>query len=264
MHNKHLFLGFEVNAPWPLALPSGRILQHEARHVTVAFFGELSFSELLPSLEAMPKPNWSVGTVGVLDELLFLPPHHARVAAYHVKGQNIPDPFLLYQKKLSDWLREEGFELDRRDFLPHVTIARAPFHVGEWRAIFAPLPYYTGSLNLYQSSGNAHYEVIWSYEIAPPFTEIEHVADIAFQILGEKESDIHLHAQIALAFQDPKILPYLQWGNFYEEIPAIVMDLNDAIAKADRDVGLYLKAVSYHGHLQRSNELLSWEMIVDV
>lgn len=264
MSESHLFFGFGVDAPWPDEHPMGRIVKNEARHITVAFLGNVELAGVEPLLERMPKPPWKVGAVGILDEILFLPHRHPRVAAFNVSGRNFPDPLLAYQKELVNWLREEGFELDRRDFLPHVTVARAPFHVGEWRAVFYPIPYYTGPLNLYRSLGDSRYEVLWSHAILPPFIEIDHVADIAFHIYGEKEDDIHLHGQIALAFQEPKIIPYLKWIDYQSDVSSIVMELNDIVTKADQEEGLSIKAVSYHGEIQKEKGLFSWEMIVDV
>jgi RNA 2',3'-cyclic 3'-phosphodiesterase len=43
---KRLFFAFEVDAPWPEALPSGRILEPSCRHMTLAFLGNIPFAPL--------------------------------------------------------------------------------------------------------------------------------------------------------------------------------------------------------------------------
>jgi len=260
-----LFLGFEALAPWPSQFPNGRMIETKSRHITTAFFGNTSLFRLTSLLDDMPKPPWNVGTVGIFDKVLFLPHNHPRVVALNAPPLTHSDPFFSYQMHLTTWFEEKNYQLDKRDFLPHVTLARSPFNATEWKNLFSPLPYFTSSLHLYKSLGNLQYEIIWSHQIKPPFTEIEHVADIAFQISGQTPEEIHQNAQIALSFHCPEILPYLKRENLSKSLPQIMMDLNDLVSLADQEIGTPFKAVSYHGDLlQNKNGTLTWMMIIDV
>lgn len=265
MNEEHLFLGFSLKAPWPEELPQGRIAANEARHLTVAFLGSLPFEKFAPLLDSMPKPDWKVAAVGIMDELLFLPSHHPRVVATNIRCQKDHNPLLSYHQELIHFIREHSIQVDHREFLPHVSLARAPFYPGEWRAIFHPIPFFTTALHLYQSFGDSRYEILWSFEIPPPFKEIEHQADVAFHVFGVDAREIHLNALIALSFFDPRLIPYLEWDQLLTDIPSIVSSLNAMVSRADGEVGVSLKAVSYHGEIiQGESDLLTWEMICDV
>ena len=55
---KRLFFAAELTAAWPEHLPSGRILEEENRHMTLAFLGSTS-----PSIseKAIPIPSFDIG-----------------------------------------------------------------------------------------------------------------------------------------------------------------------------------------------------------
>ena len=257
-------MGFEVHAPWPSDLPKARQIDVSQRHLTVAFLGKTSFEKVEGFLPRMPKPSFLLGHVGVFDSCLFLPPKVPRVIAYHVKSLG-PDPLFNYQKKLAAFLENEGYQLEKRDFLPHVTLGRSPLIQADWENHFFPLPLYYTSLHLYESLGNSHYQSLWSFFLQAPFTEIEHAADIAFYIYGESVEQVHLHAQVALVFECPALIEYIELEKPRESVEAIVIQLNEMVTKADQDVGTPFKAVSFHGEIQKNKQgLLEWEMIVDV
>lgn len=258
---KRLFFGYEVSAPWPLELPKGRILGVTCRHLTLAFLGDILFEPLQDSLEIMPTPQHKLGPVGYFDECLVLPDvKKPRLIAWHVSWcENLT---LTYQKTLFNWLLEQGYSLDSRPFLSHVTIARSPFNPKSWIQSFEKLPLFVNGLHLYESLGNLNYQPIWSYLFLPPFEELDHTADIAFLIRAETMKDLHLHAQIALAFKFPSLLNY--FGDLKDQLDDIVIALNDLITKADCAIGCPLKAVSFHGKLEKEQDLLTWIMIVDV
>lgn len=251
---KRLFFGFEILAPWPEELPSGRILKESDRHLTLAFLGEATFDRVLTEI---PKPPFTIGLAGMFDRALFLPERTPRVAAWHI--QWFEGELELYQKQLVAWLKKKGFSLKEKGFLSHVTIARQPFAVAEWKKAFQPLPVFLGNLQLYESLGNSRYKVCWSYPILPPFEEKEHTADIAFTIRGANFSQLFLHAQLALSFHFPPLTGYISLEEV-KNAEEIVEKLNQLIALVDEKEGCPFKAVSYHGKIEEQE----WEMIVDV
>lgn len=259
---KRLFFGFEVKAPWPEDLPKGRILQESQRHITVAFLGETSYEKVRELIDEMPKPSFKVGTVGTFDVNLFLPEGHPRVVAW--RGNPLGNDFLTpYSDALNDFFRSKEYSIQKRPFLNHTTIARSPFDQNAWEKAFLPLPYMTGDLHLYESAGNLNYKPIWSYPLPAPFEEFEHVADIAFRIHGENVKQLYYHAQIALAFECPDLVPYLDRKEDVQTLEEVIMKLNEIVSRGDREIGTPFKAVSYHGEL-KEDEILTWEMIVDV
>lgn len=263
---KRLFFGLEILSPWPKEMPQGRSLAESDRHLTLAFLGQTDYTALKAILSSLPKPPFSVGFVGRFDQCLFLPERTPRVVAWHAEWLEDSSPLELFQKELVKGLKEHGFPIANsdREFLPHVTLCRQPFSVKEWKQGFRSLPFMTKSLHLYESLGHSHYAPCWTYPIPAPFDEIEHTADIAFSIRGNTFAQLHRHAQIALAFKFPAILPYLSLAKGEESIEDIVIDLNRSIGLADQEVGSPLKAVSFHDKLTKSDQLWAWEMIVDV
>ncbi|MCB1085356.1 MAG: hypothetical protein KDK60_04570 [Chlamydiia bacterium] len=263
MDEKRLFFGFEAHAPWPEAMPDAGTLKAKHRHLTLVFLGNTSYSEVRALLSKMPKPPFKIAPVGIADSLLCLPERHPRVVTWHVESFG-KDPIGDYQEVLEGYFREAGYHIDKREFLKHITLGRMPFSEKEWKKVFAPLPLYLGPLHLYESAGKLHYEPIWTHHLLPPFKEIDHVADIAFEIHGEKIEDLFWNAQIALAFKAPEILPFLEREKRVETIEEIIMSLNAITTEADKEMGTPFKAVSFHGHVVKKKGVLSWEMIVDV
>lgn len=250
-NKKRLFFGIEMISPWPDDFPKGRILDEESRHITMAFLGNVVYEERLHNI---PMPGWKVGRVGFFEKCIAL----ARVIAWDPVF--FDDRVTLYQKELVRWLKMD----DPRGFFPHMTIAREPFDKRGWMEAFTPLPFFAGSLHLYESLGSSKYKVLWSYNVLPPFVEMEHVADIAFRVYGETAQEIYQNAGVALAFKCPEIGKFLNLKESKENVTEIVIALNDAVAKLDEEVGSPLKAVSFHGEIQEENGILVWEMIIDV
>ena len=113
--------------------------------------------------------------------------------------------------------------------------------------------------------GHSKYLSIWSWPLLPPFEEIEHLADIAFHVYGQKIDQLYMHAFVALSFKCPPLLDYFQEKRELQSMEEIVIYLNEAVSKADQEIGCPFKAVSFHGTIERmQNHLLRWEMIVDV
>lgn len=274
---KRLFFGIEVVAPWPEHLPRGRLLDVAHRHMTLAFLGNVPYTPLYSALSSLPHPTFSLAPVGYFDDCLFLPPHRPHAVAWHVHWVNpdvnpgLTNPLLTYQKILVDWLRTREYVLDTRPFLEHVTVARWPFDKVAWTKQSYHLPVIGRAIHLYESMGNLTYEPRWSLPFLAPFESLSHTADIAFKIRGRHLSDLYLHAQMALAFEYPPLIAYLDVAKPPDH-DALVEQLNALLSRADTDQGVPFKAVSYHGvPMQRDmdrdtyrNTYLEWEMIVDV
>lgn len=260
--NKRLFFGLEVAAPWPDSWPRGRLLGEGGRHMTLAFLGNVPWGPLESTLSHSPIPEFSLGPTGYFDDCLFLPSRRPNVVAWHAAWFDAA-PLLDYQSALSDWLRLQGYSLDDRPFLPHVTLARWPFDRRAWEQLPFKRPVVGRAIHLYESLGNLQYEPRWTHSLLPPFEEISHTADIAFIVRGTSLKQVLHSAQTALAFEHPQLLDY-----WVDEDPQshddIIALLNRLIARADAEVGVPFKAVSYHGELEQKSGHLQWEMIVDV
>ena len=206
---KRVFFGIEVHAPWPSKLPQGRLLDESHRHLTLAFLGNVSYSPLSSILESFPKPPLLIGPVGQFDTFLLLPPRRPNVVAWHTVWLDQNTPLIAFQKRLADWLRQFNYSVDEREWLPHVTLCRQPFNPRAWEKFFVPLPFYAGSIHLYESVGNLNYIPVWSWPIQSPFEEIEHTADMAFIVRGETLQQLYYNAFTALAFKASPFLEFL-------------------------------------------------------
>ncbi len=258
------FFGAQVEAPWPKSYPPGRLIEENMRHLTLAFLGDISLSKLEKHFPSIPLPPFQIGPSGIAKKLIFLPPKKSRVVALDIQWLDTNSSFNIYQKELVEWLKLNDFWCDERMFLPHVTIARAPFNQQQWQEDFIALPLFASSICLYQSIGNLHYQSVWDIPLLSPFEEFEHTADMAFLVRGSTLEELHQNAQLALAFQFPLLIPFFQL-ELQNSLDEIIMSLNAMISKADAEIGCPFKAVSFHGKMQSdANHLLNWEMIVDV
>lgn len=251
---KRLFFGFEVDAPWPDSFPRGRVLTPEARHLTIIFLGDCDWDQMSDKLMHPPLPQFRVGRVGLFDKPLFLPKRKPRVASWHVKWLDSgADGYI-------DALRQH-FGVQEGDFLPHVTISRGDFDPKEWKSAFLPLPMRITALHLYESLGHSTYRSLLQHPLSPPFEEVEHTADLAYRIRGASLEEVERHAQFALAFEFPPLLPFL---TPVREEMGLVSRLNDLVRRADGEIGTPFKAVSFHGEIEERDGILEWEMIIDV
>jgi 2'-5' RNA ligase len=260
---KRLFFAAEIVVAWPREFPSGRILDEENRHFTLAFLGSTSLAQLLEKMKAMPTPSFHVGIGGYSTRWVFLPSEQQpRVAAVEVE---VSDDLVVYQKTLADWLKQQGYlQKERRPFFPHITVARGSFDIEEWKKVPCSIPFYICSITLMESLGNSNYRPIWKHPLIPPFEEIEHTADIAFLIRGKNIQELWLHAQLALAFKFPPLIPFLAQEKEFNSLDTVIAALNGLVARADVEIGIPFKAVSYHDEMAYHSNHLEWKMIVDV
>ncbi len=261
----NLFFGLKSNAPWPSNYPSGRLIQMDELHATLAFLGKADLEKLIPLLKTFPSFNFPSGLAAIFDQLLFLPKNQPNVVAWHVDFFENAIRLEKCQKELITWLKNEGFDTDdtHQNWLPHVTVARKPFSNDEWEASFQKLPVVFDSIHLYESIGNLRYRSLWSMPLTMPWTEIEHTADIAFNLKGENLEQLYRHAGLSLSFKFPELLDFLP-KKVPSDLDDLIMLLNEAVCLADGTIGCPFKAVSFHGDLKKNDQILQWEMIVDV
>lgn len=263
-HLKRLFFAFEIFAPWPQELPSGRLLKESERHATVAFLGQTDFANLSQHLHSFPILSFKIGPVGVFNRSLFLPPRHPNVVAWEMEWWDKEHEVKQYQKEVVKWLKDHGFVLDEREWLPHVTLCRQPFNRREWENAFYSMPYIVRNLHLYESLGQLHYQPCWSAPLKEAIEEIEHTADIAFRIRGETIQQILIHAFCALAFKSPSLLTY-SIDQDVQNLDDVIIYLNEIVSRADEQMGCSFKAISFHGELKEEEpNVLTWDMIIDV
>ncbi|MBA2727800.1 MAG: hypothetical protein H0U49_06480 [Parachlamydiaceae bacterium] len=261
---KRLFFGFEVEAAWMHPLPTGRILEEQNRHITLAFLGNTSLARIQNDLEDFPISRSFLGLAGRCDRLLFLPEKLPHVVAGHIEW--FEQTALLYvHQELISWLTKHGYNVDTRELLSHVTIARSPFIIKDWKEAFSPFPLIAKSLNLYESVGDLSYHSIWNIPFLSIIEEISHTADIAFRIRGKDLQQLFLNAQLALAFNFPDMLQFISDGSNIQDLDDLIIQLNGNVSRADSVVGCPFKAISFHGKITKDTYgFLLWEMIVDV
>lgn len=257
-----MFFGLKIAAPWPQVWPEGRLIHEEYRHTTLAFLGSVSYPAI-EQLLSFPHPSFLVGPSGHFNRSLLLPKKRPRVTAWEIEWYD--DMLLAYQKSLKEWLSHNGFDTDKREWLSHVTLSRRPFDAQKWIKFFHPLPCFGMSIDLFESLGNSNYRTIRSLPLLTPFEEIDHMADLAFQVYGNNLKDLQRNAFTALAFKYPALLHFRQDNISLASLEDVVIILNEIISNADASIGCPFKAVSFHGELQPINkDLIKWEMIVDV
>jgi 2'-5' RNA ligase len=97
----------------------GRRTRDESLHLTLAFIGDVDV-ENLPSLLAPPARVLTPAFLLTLDDWGCW----ARNGIGWAAPSRIPAALLDLAGNLQGWLRDAGFELERRPFTPHVTLVR--------------------------------------------------------------------------------------------------------------------------------------------
>lgn len=264
-NKRRLFLGMEVFAPWQLPFPQARLLDEVHRHMTLVFIGDVHFSKLENLLISFPKPSFKVGKVGFFDKTLFLPEKHPSVVSWHVNWIDDSNELLAFQKECSHWLKSQGFQVHtKEEFLPHVTLCRSPFDQKKWEQAFTKIPVIVKDIHLYESLGDLKYVPVWTHRLKSPFEEMSHTADLGFKILSENILELFHHAEAALAFKFPAILNFLSDEKKFNGVEDMIIALNQLISRVDSEIGCPFKAISFHGSIKEVNQILEWEMIVDV
>jgi len=142
--------------------PTARPVPAANLHLTLAFLGERSRSQLEPLLPALKNalarlPAFTV-TLSTLD---VFPEPGARIWAAHARRE----PALLdLHRQIWDLLGQAGIDAEPRQFLPHVTLARA---AAPLQAEPAPGPWVlpVNSVMLYESPPDGYYRVLQDWRL---------------------------------------------------------------------------------------------------
>ncbi len=251
-----LFIALEVRANWPEELPHGRLIHEDERHMTLAFLGEKDLKKTVDELKELDISELTIGPTGIFDKCLRL--HNT--LCWHVDILTQKEPLYNLQQVLTRHFVPD----ETRDFLPHVTVARKPFDTQQWQSAFTAQPMYGFRIHLYESMGNLTYLPRYTKELLAPFEEKEHTADIAYIVRGHTVTDLYRNAAIALSCTYAPFVQFIE-RDTHSTLNDVIRSLNKMIALADSAHGAPIKAVSYHGDiLEREDNVLEWEMIVDV
>ena len=170
----------------------------------------------------------------------------------------------LNQKQLENWLIDNGYKPKKHpSWIPHLTCARKPFEEKTWQEHFHLLPFQLGNLVLYESLGHSKYQSLWQYQLIKPFQEVEHIADIAFEIHGISFLQLYQNALTALCFRFPLMTGKFSERKEFQTLDEVIEELNMDFARLDAEIGIPFKAVSYHGDFE-DKEIKKWKMVVDV
>lgn len=257
---RRLFFAFEVTTPANLKLPPGRLLAEKERHITLAFLGEVDYNLLQLHLDRLPKPDFTDGFVGEFTEVAFFPPSHPRAVVWKAIFHRKERAIRAFQQKLTDWLRVIGFPPTDpdREWVPHVTLCRAPFDSHKWSENFEPRPFMITKFHLYESIGDLRYHPLWTYTLLPPFEEQE---DDVIKIRGHNPLELVDHAQVALALRFPVIWEFIKQTSPSPGTLEAIQCLNSSISSANAKYGLNLKSVeSVESFKQHDEKSLEWRI----
>ncbi|MEO1089808.1 MAG: RNA 2',3'-cyclic phosphodiesterase [Pseudomonadota bacterium] len=156
-------------------LPDVRWSDSDTLHVTLAFLGEVDRPTFRESMEALADVETAPFALELAGLGHFPPRGEPRQLWVGVKA--VPELVQL-QKRVERALRDIGVAIERRRFLPHVTIARFRYPPPQPRlqaffhrhGLFRLPPLPVSAFHLYSSwlgNGPAHYEIEASYELVP-------------------------------------------------------------------------------------------------
>jgi RNA 2',3'-cyclic 3'-phosphodiesterase len=100
-------------------VPSGRPVPARNLHVTLAFLGSVA-ADRIPSLRAVAAARSCPAADLVFDRLAWWPRARLRCLEAHA----LPEAFVSFVEAFHDDLRAAGFEVERRPFRAHITVAR--------------------------------------------------------------------------------------------------------------------------------------------
>jgi 2'-5' RNA ligase len=234
------------------------------RHITLAFLGNTDHEKVLQNAQELPQNLHmpAFAPVGVFSHCHFFPKKHPRCVSW---GASWKSHFDMFQNAIiAHFVDHKLIEPLKRPFIPHATVARSPFDKNAFKESFSPVAFYAPALHLYQSLGHSKYTSLWHVPWKVPFVEIEHTADLAFQVYARNLQELSLHAQAALCFAFAECIPFSFTLFEPENLDHIVYHLNKIIALCDSECGSPVKAVSYHDTVLTDGSELIWEMIIDV
>lgn len=292
---KRLFWGFEVDVPWnipswlsheELNSKNQRIIAKEERHMTMLFLGSLKPATIQPIVDKWVEES-SISSMlsptGILTSFLTLPHNTERcltLKGSFLTGKNEVDEMRSrLQNHFSSLLdeKEKGVR-SRREFLPHITVARRPFILEDWSSQypFFPLPFQVTHHSLFETIGPLKYRPIIRQSFFPGYEQFDHPADIGYTARGYSLRDLILHSVLAIARHEPQILQCIDIRDDQHQLKSpfqITEWLNSLIAEIDSIQGSRIKAISYHALSETirhvtpdslSKPYYEWEFIIDV
>lgn len=259
-----VFIGFQVDAPWPAKLPNGGHIHPGERHMTLAFLGDVDLDSLLSHLPEFPLPPLTMGFVGHFSETLFLPPKHPSVVAWHADLEEKHREISEYQLQVSDWLKLRGFPPagEHRVWLPHVSICRTPFDKHEWEQVFEKYPFTCSKIHLYESVGNLRYESRWIYSLFPPFEQIKNSEGLVYTIRGKSLDEVYKHTQAALTFLDTHFLSAFDERAQPKNIEQMERSFNDSLRRVNAKWGSSVKSLRSIEGDKENQGYLEWKIEV--
>jgi 2'-5' RNA ligase len=102
-------------------LPEARWTPINQFHLTLSFIGEVdgtTFLDIRESLAELVQPSFDLRFKGVG----FFPPRGAPRVVW--AGVEASEPLMQLQRKITTHLRQQGIELEKRKYSPHITLAR--------------------------------------------------------------------------------------------------------------------------------------------
>lgn len=258
---KRLFIGFSIDCPWPQMMPAGRVLKEEHRHITLVFMGQAPFEKTIEVLNDLPIP-FKIGLAGQFNRCLLLPPQQPQVLAWNVDWFENGKDLLGFWRDLKDLLKAHNLPLvDHKGFLPHVTMARAPFIVKDWEKSFTPLPFIVKKLHLYESVASIHYEPLLTFTLKSP---IEQLTKNSVMLRGKDLEQLYVNAQVALSFIHLGFLPFISNEMPSDNLLEIKFDIERKIDSAQDVIkGAFKTVVFPDGYTLEEDDTLSWIMHIE-
>ena len=171
-----MFWGFELAIDWPALPQDGRIVSSESRHATIAFLGNIDLS-IIKNYAERYKPEVDSVLSGHIDKFVSLP-NMSKPRVLCLSGRLDDESKTL---KVVDQIKNDmmnlGIKIEKRKWLFHVTVARAPFKnkniaslaMEYWRkntqGAESRANFYFKNICLYQSLPGLKYEKLYSYEL---------------------------------------------------------------------------------------------------
>jgi 2'-5' RNA ligase len=197
---KRVFIALKVFSNWKDNQVKGRIIDRKWRHITLAFLGQTEISKLLKFVEEIPAIwDLEIPIFGYFNKLLLLPPFKARVLGLNPLFFENTEKIFTFQQTLTNELAQVGLLNQKSvNWLPHVSLVRAPFNYLSYSKHFFNFPFYCESIVIYESLGHLKYKELLSYPLKEPFTISETENSILIKAFGLKSEQLNFSLYLGL------------------------------------------------------------------